>query len=59
MKKYYILFTYPNQYHVNVMHSEKQVIVAEEGDQHLLVKTAQQLKDDNLFGNFQLVSTID
>ena len=41
------------------MHSEKQVIVAEEGDQHLLVKTAQQLKDDNLFGNFQLVSTID
>jgi hypothetical protein len=57
-KLYYVLYTYPGQNHVNVMHgANDKVIVAKEGSKHLIEGIAKQLVADNMFGQAQLVCT--
>jgi hypothetical protein len=56
---YYILFTYPGQLRVAVLHGEtNNVIVAEEGNQHHLVMMAEKLKTDGLIADYRLVKEV-
>lgn len=58
MRQYYILYTFPNQKKVHVMHGvDDKVITAEEGNQHLLLDIALKLADEGLFDKVQLVAT--
>ncbi len=55
---YYLLYTYPNDKRVHVLHNGDKVVVADENNQQLLIDLGNRLKEEKIIGEFKLTKAI-